>query len=143
MVAPAKAKAQTKAKAESLEDVYQRLHDLLSRYAPPFKICAGEIRAKKDLHLKTPEAVAIPGSYGGKPVNVAMASIILQKGYVGFYYMPMYMNAPLKKKLSPALMKLLKGKTCFYVKKLDAELIAAIEDALNLGAKDFKARGWL
>jgi hypothetical protein len=137
------AKAQINAKAESLEHVYQKLHELLSRYAPPFKTASGEIRAKKDLHLKIPKAVSIPGSYGGKPVNVAMASIILQKGYVGFYYMPVYMNSALKKKLSPSLTKLLKGKTCFHIKKLDAELIAAIESALDLGVKAFEERGWL
>ena len=132
-----------RAKAESLDEVYQSLHKLLSRYAPPFKTCGGEIRGKSDLHLKVPKAVAIPGAYGGKPVEIAMVSIILQKGYVGFYYMPVYMNPALKKKLSPSLTKLLKGKSCFHIKKVDAELLGKIEAALDVGVKCFKDRGWL
>ena len=140
---PTPAKARIKAETGTLDDVYGKLHGILSRYAPPFKATSGEIRAKKDLHLKIPKAVSVPGAYGGKPVHLAMASIILQKSYVGFYFMPVYMNAPMKKKLSPSLVKLLKGKTCFYVKKLHAELIAAIENALELGVKKFKERGWL
>ena len=104
------------ARAESLENVYQRLHKLLSRYAPPFKTCGGKVRAKSDLHLTVPKAVAIPGAYGGKPTELAMASIILQKSYVGFYFTPIYMNPTLKNKLSPSLNRLLRGKSCFHIK---------------------------
>jgi hypothetical protein len=130
-------------KAESLQDVYQSLHTLLSRYAPPFKTTDGKVKGKKDLHLVVPEAVAVPGAYGGKPTAVAMASIILQKSYVGFYFMPIYMKPALGKKLSPALKKLLKGKTCFQIKKLDPNLLSHVDAALNEGVKCFKERGWV
>jgi len=135
--------APPKAKTVPLESVYETLHQLLSRYAPPFKIRSGTIRAKKDLHLTVPKAVVIPGAYGGKPTELAMASIILQKGYVGFYFTPIYMNPGLKSKLAPSLTKLLKGKTCFYIKKLDPDLARNIEIALRLGTTFFQERGWL
>jgi hypothetical protein len=130
-------------KAEALQDVYQSLHTLLSRYSPPFKTSGGGVSGKSDLHLVVPEAVAVPGAYGGKPTAIAMASVILQKGYVGFYFMPIYVNPALGSRLSPSLKKLLKGKTCFHIKKLERDLLNDIEAALDVGVSCFKDRGWL
>jgi hypothetical protein len=87
--------------------------------------------------------VAIPRAYGGKPVNVQMAAVILQKGYVGFYLMCIYVNGKAKKEISPALLRLLKGKSCFHLKKLDDGLKKDIEAALVTGTKAYRERGWL
>lgn len=130
-------------KAGSLEAIYDSLHQLFSRYAPPCKTKGGAVRGKKDLHLTIPQAVVLPGAYGGKPVEVNLASLILQKGYVGFYFVPIYIEPTLKSKLSPSLTKLLQGKTCFHVKKLEGDLLRHIESALDEGVKCYKARGWL
>jgi hypothetical protein len=135
--------APAKAKNASLDSVYETLHQLLSRHAPPFKTKSGTIRAKKDLHLTVLKAVVLPGAYGGKPTELAMASIILQKSYVGFYFTPIYMQPALKNKLAPSLTRLLKGKTCFYIKKVDPDLVRNIESALQLGTKFFQDRGWV
>ena len=93
--------------------------------------------------MTVPKPVAIPGAYGGKPTDLMMAAAILQKGYVGFYLMCVCMNPETKKKLSPSLLKLLKGKSCFQVKKLDEGLKKDIEAALELGTKFYKERGWV
>lgn len=128
---------------ESLEKVYERLSELLARHAPPFRFQDLGVRNKKSVQLVVPKPVAIPGAYGGKPVDLQFAAAILQQGYVGFYLMCIYMNEPVKKKISPALLKLLKGKTCFYVKNLDASLEEGIEAALVAGAKYYRERGWV
>lgn len=130
-------------KAGSLEQVFDELHQLLSRYSPPLKTKSGTVRGKKDLHLAIPSAVVVPGAYQGKPVEVDLAAIILQKGYVGFYFMPIYVEPALKKKLSPSLTKLLQGKTCFHIKRLDEDLLQQVKSALDEGLKNYKARGWL
>jgi hypothetical protein len=135
--------AAASSKDASLEATYDSLHQLLSRYSPPLKTKSGTVRGKKDFHLVIPKAVVVPGAYEGKPVEVGLAAIILQKGYVGFYFMPIYVEPGLKKKLSPSLTKLLKGKTCFYIKKLDDDLLKHIESALDEGVKCYKGRGWL
>jgi hypothetical protein len=135
--------ATANSKAASLEAIYDSLHQLLSRYAPPCKAKAGAVRDKKDLHLTIAKAVVVPGAYGDKPVEIDLASLILQKDYVGFYFMPIYLEPALKKKLSPSLIKLLQGKTCFHVKKLDDDLLHHIEAALEVGVKDYQRRGWL
>jgi len=146
MPRPARAKTniQTSSKtkmSESLESVYERLSELLSRHAPPFRFQDLRVRNKKSVQLVVPKPVAIP--YGGKPVDLQFAAAILQKGYVGFYLMCIYMNEPVKKKISPALLKLLKGKSCFYVKSLDASLEKDIEAALEAGAKYYREEGWV
>ncbi|HET6932328.1 MAG TPA: hypothetical protein VFI45_18515 [Candidatus Acidoferrum sp.] len=148
--ASTKAKSRIKAQAkkqelprESLESIYERLSKLLARYAPPFRFQDFGVRNKTSVQLVVPKPVAIPGAYGGKPVDLQFAAAILQKGYVGFYLMCIYMNEPVKKKISPALLKLLKGKTCFYLKGLDASLEKDIEAALEEGAKYYRVREWV
>jgi len=135
--------ASPRAKAIALQSLYQSVHQLMLGYAPPFMTRSGMIRGKPDFHLLTPKPVVIPGSYGGKPTNPALASVILQKGYVGFYFMPVYVDPALKTKLSPALVKLLKGKSCFYLKRAEESLLKDIDAALKLGVECFKKRGWL
>jgi hypothetical protein len=150
MANPAKAKPAAKAPtkavkqaAGSLESVYSEIEAILKRHAPPFLFQEVGVQNKKNAQITVPNPVVIPGAYGGKPVPVQLAAVILQKGYVGLYLMCIYMNDEAKKKLPPNLMKLLQGKTCFHVKKLDDGLRKDIEAALELGTKAYKDRGWL
>jgi hypothetical protein len=57
--------------------------------------------------------------------------------------MCIYMNGAAKKKLSPAPLKPLKGKTCFHVKTVDDGLRKDIEVALEISTKVYRERGWL
>jgi hypothetical protein len=147
MAGAATAKSKNKIKVtreDSLENVYSELEMLMKRHAPPFRTDIGyKTGEKKSFQLTVPKPVRIPGAYGGKLTDVMLATVILQKGYVGFYLMCIYMNDALKKKLSPALLKLLKGKTCFHLTKLDDGLGKDIELALELGTQSYKERGWL
>jgi hypothetical protein len=128
----------------SLESVYEELVKIMNRHAPPFRADLPlHVREKKAFQLTVPKPVTVPGVYGGKPVYLQLAAAILQKGYVGFYIMCMHMNHAAKQKISPALLKLLKGKACFHLKKLDHGLRQDIEATLELGAKSYKERGWL
>jgi len=117
---------------------------ILQRHAPPFRTDVPCMSGgKPSFQLTVPKPVAIPGAYGGKPVDLQMAAVILQKGYVGFYLMCIDMNDATKKKLSPALLKLLEGKTCFQVKTLDDGQRKDIQAALGLGTKVYRERAWL
>jgi hypothetical protein len=128
----------------SLERVYEELVNIMKKYAPPFRADLPlNVREKKAFQLTVPKAVAVPGAYGGKPVDLQLSAAILQKGYVGFYMMCVYMNDEAKNKISPVLLKLLKGKTCFHLTKLDDGLRKDIRAALELGARSYKERGWL
>ena len=130
-------------KTAALEAIFDSLHQLLSRYSPPLKTKSGTVRGKKDFHLTIPKAVVVPGAYENKPAEVGLAAIILQQGYVGFYFMPIYIEPGFKKKLAPSLIRLLQGKTCFHIKTLDDDLLAQIKHALDEGVKNYRHRGWL
>jgi hypothetical protein len=146
MAAPAKAKTKPGAKwvEAPLESVFEELVEIMMRHAPPFRTdIACMSGGKKSFQLTVPKSVVVPGAYGGKPVDLQMAAAILQKDFVGFYLMCVYMNNAVKKKLSPALLKLLKGKACFHLKYLDDGLRKDIEAALTLGEKSYQERGWM
>jgi hypothetical protein len=138
------ARAKTKGSGDPLDSVYHEVVAMMKRYAPPFRTdvrCA--IPGKKSFQLTVPRPVVVPGSYGGKPVDVAMASAIIQKDFVGFYLTCVYMDEAAQENLSPALLKLRKGKSCFHLKKLDHGLRKDIDAALGLGTGAFRERGWV
>jgi hypothetical protein len=72
------------------------------------------------------------------------ASCLIQKGFVGFYYFPIYAcpeaKAPI---IQQELLKLLKGKTCFHIKKNDPLIIAQIAQALKDGYEMYQRMGWV
>lgn len=80
---------------------------------------------------------------GRKKEELWLASALIQKGYVGFYYMPVYMSEAVRRKMGADLMKTLKGKACFHIKKDDAILFDQIEKALRIGVETYKAKGWI
>jgi hypothetical protein len=116
---------------------------ILNRQVPPFSTKVPlVVKNKKAFQITVPEPVVVPGSYGGKPVPIQLAAVILQKGYVGLYVMCIYTNPAAKDKL-PNLKKLLNGKSCFHVKMLDEVLKREVEEALELAAAEYKKRGWV
>lgn len=113
---------------------------------------------KKILLTYQKGSLEMVGGYGGmlclvsqKPVVIQgrkrdelwFAGILVQKGYVGFYYMPVYANPDMKKVFKPELLKCLKGKSCFHIKKNDPVIMGQIKESLKIGYDMFKERGWL
>jgi len=132
------------AKKAPLEGVFDDVVGILRRYSPPFRTDVPCMSGgKKSFQLTVPKPVAVPGAYGGKPVDLQFAAVILQKDFVGFYLMCSYVNDAVKKNLAPGLLKLLKGKACFHIKTIDAALRKDIESALDVSEKAYRERGWL
>jgi len=145
---PKHPKAKTKTttalqKDDSLDSVYSAIEAALKRHAPPLRFADLGVRNKKSAQITVPKPVVIPGAYGGKPVMHPLAAVIHQKGYVGFYFMCVHGNDKVRKQLSPAFLKLLKGKACFHVTRLDEGLRKDIATALKLGEQCYRDRGWL
>jgi hypothetical protein len=76
---------------------------------------------------------------GRKRNEVYFGAVMILKGHVGFYAEPEKM----KEVFDPGLLKLLKGKSCFHIKKLDDSLLASIESALAEGFRLYKEKGWV
>ena len=74
--------------------------------------------------------------------ELSFASLLVQKGYVGFYFFPVYVNETFKQKIAPELWQCLKGKTCFHIKKNDPGLFRQIQDALSAGRDFYSSQGW-
>lgn len=80
---------------------------------------------------------------GRKRRDVFFAGLIVQKSYVGFYYMPVYVDTGLVDVFGPELLALLKGKSCFRVRELTPTLRRQIRDALKKGHSLYRSRGWV
>jgi hypothetical protein len=122
---------------EQLVEIYQKLKKILKKYENPL-VPKFDLDSKYDLWSK--KEVIIDGR---KRKEVYFAEIIIQSNYVGFYYMPIYSDTDLKDVFKPELLHLLKGKSCFHIKKLTPELESQIDFALDVGYKLYKKRGWI
>ena len=117
--------------------IFSSIKDLLTGYSPPFtaktdKPGGYDLWSIKDLVID-----------GRKRKEVYFAGLVQYKSYIGFYYMPVYAEPDIKTVFDPELLRLLKGKSCFHIKKLDDELVRQIRSALEIGFKAYRERGWV
>ena len=117
--------------------VWRGILTLLEKYTPPLEV-RNDI--KGGYHLWSVKDITVVGR---KKKEVYFAGVIPQKGYVGFYYMPIYTNPEQKSMFKPELLALLKGKSCFHVRRLEPEVKKQIRDALASGFKLYKQHGWV
>lgn len=131
--------APAKAPKLNLATVFDELQSVLEKYSPPFTGRTNAVRNKRNYILVSEKEIVIDGR---KKPEMWFGGIIEQKGYIGFYYMPIYC-VPNMRPLSPGLMKLLKGKSCFYVKQLTPALRKDIDTALKAGLTVYRKMGWV
>jgi hypothetical protein len=114
----------------------------LESYSPPFsvKTPSEALKKKRSYELTSYKKVVI----AGRPKDeVYFAGIIVQKDYVGFYYMLAYAEPEVRDKLSPEFLALLKGKTCFYIKSTEKSVLNQVNKALDIGLKVYRQKGWI
>jgi hypothetical protein len=121
-----------------LVPIFKKIKELLAPYDKGTMKLFGGSEGKVGLVSKKPVEIL-----GRKREELWFASALVQKGYVGFYYMPVYMDTSVKKLIKPELLKCLKGKACFYIKKNDKEIFSQIKEALAIGYKQWRQRGWI
>lgn len=68
------------------------------------------------------------------------ASVVAKPKDIRFYFFPLYTHAK-EFKLSLALQKMLKGKTCFHIKSLDEALRAELSAVVNQAVKIYQEEG--
>jgi hypothetical protein len=123
--------------ATDLENIFNTLRPLPARYQPPLAPKHDDERyydlwSVKDLVIE-----------GRKRKEIFFAGLIIQKDYVGFYFMPVYSDEQVKDFFKPELLSCLRGKSCFHIKKLDAELLRQIDEALQTGYALYQQKGWV
>ncbi len=122
---------------EELVKMYNQLKTILKKYEDPLK-SKFDLDSKYDLWSF--KEIEIDGR---KRKEIYFAGLIIQSSYVGLYYMPVYTDTTLKDVFQPELLNLLKGKSCFHVKKLDEKLLSQIDKALSIGYQLYQKRGWI
>ena len=121
-------------------DVYSEIESLLKPYGKRLIERTGTVKNKRDYHLWCSGPIEFMGR---KYPELSFASVIEQKGYVGLYLMAVSSNPAVKKQLPPALLKLLKGKSCFHVKQLTPELKRDLSGALEVSYEGYRKLGWI
>jgi len=122
---------------KDLLEIFLELRALLAQYSPPFQ---SKNDSEKYYDLWSFKDLVIEGR---KRMEVYFAGIIIQKDYVGFYFMPVYAEPEVKLFFKPELLSRLKGKSCFHIKALTPELHEQIREALVQGFELYKKRDWV
>lgn len=122
---------------EDLPPIFNEIKALMQAYAPPL---TAKMDDSSHYDLWSIKDLVIEGR---KRKEVYFAGLVIQKSYVGFYYMPIYANTELKTVFAPDFLKLLKGKSCFHIKKLDDALKEQIRAALKIGYENYQKNGWI
>ena len=122
---------------QELTTIFNQVKSLMKVYEPPFNARVDDV-SRYDLWSEKQVSIA-----DRKYNDVYFSGLIIQSNYVGFYFMPLYIEPQIKGKLKPELLKLLKGKTCFHIKKLDDELVTQLRETLETGFKIYKDNDWI
>lgn len=124
----------TEVKAEILK----KLKSALRKCSPPMVI-SKETEESMELMGNKP----VPYGYDKKMVpGMYFSSFVARKDMVSFYFFPMYMHAEFND-IIPTMIKTLKGKTCFNIKKpeqIDEKELAAL---LKKGVAAWKKMGYM
>jgi hypothetical protein len=129
---------------KELERIFGELKKIMKNYSPPFSVkepsSALKRSGKKSFELESVKDVVI----AGRPrKNVYFAGLIINKDYVGFYYMLAYAESEVRDMLSPEFLALLKGKSCFYIRSTDKWVLDQVRKALEEGVTIYKEKEWL
>ena len=120
-----------------LKLIFDQLKPLLEDYRPPL---AAKTENERYFDLWSFKELVIADR---KRKEVFFAGLIIQKAYVGFYFMPVYVDQEIKSLFPLELLSLLKGKSCFHIKKLTPELLGQVRGALKAGFQMYQERGWV
>jgi hypothetical protein len=124
-------------KNESLVPLFEEVKVLLSRHADRFTSRRDE-PGYYDLWSEKRVEVA-----GRERDEVFFAGLIIQKSYVGFYFMPVYTDGDLAAVFGAELLALRKGKSCFHIRALTPALEEQVRAALAAGLHLYEERGWV
>lgn len=111
--------------------LFTRLKALLTPYAPSLTVISDE-PGKYYLETGYSEKWKKPLFFG---------SAIVQKNYVSFYLMPVYMFPDLLEGISPVLKKRMQGKSCFNFKHEEEVLLTELEALTRQSFSRFQQEG--
>lgn len=126
-----------------IEEIFKKslTKDLVLKVRPNESKAKGD---KKQVHLYGKKEVSIVYKGRTSPKRQSyICGLIEQKDYIGFYSMPIYSHPQLNKLIDKDFLKLLKGKSCFHVKKVDDLVLKNIKTIIKEGVRIYKKEKWI
>jgi hypothetical protein len=112
---------------------YDALQKMLATYEKDFNVIPNKA-GRYWLETKHP-------AYKGK--TLFFAGVSLNKSYVSYYFMPIYVKPELVKSLSPELRKRKQGKCCFNFAAPDVALFEELKQLTRTGYDCYQNNGFL
>ena len=107
----------------------------------PYAVEGFKVKTDSDLayHLSTDQQL---NKQHIENTEIYFFGVEVKSDYVGFYYNPIFTAKEIDLLFSPDLSSILKENDCFQITQLDNELLKSISNALKLGSKIYKQKGW-
>jgi hypothetical protein len=126
--------------SEVRTSIFNALKEALSKCSPPMVSKSDEKKQSIELIGNKP----VPYGHDKKIIpGMFFAAVMQRKDSVAFHFFPIYYKTDQFKKVAPALIKCLKGKTCFHFKKEEQLNGKELDALLKLGVKAWKEEGYL
>ena len=104
----------------------------------------GPLRIRKENEQVLELCGTIETMQGKQKVDgIYFASVVPKPKDIRLYFFPIYTHKDAIGSLSEDLSKMLKGKSCFHIKRLDDTLIQEISTMISKGVSTYQAAGWL
>ena len=108
--------------------IFDQLKSILKPYAKNLTITAD-----------TATGYSLDGPYSEKYKKVVFfGAAQIQKNYVSFYLMPVYIFPEILKGISPELKKHMQGKSCFNFKKIEPDLFKELKQLTRLSVEHMR-----
>lgn len=117
----------------SLQVVFDQLRPILAEYAPHM-VCTEE--SVDSYSLDTHHIMK-----NKKPLF--FAAVKVNRQYVSFHLMPVYVQPELLKNISPELKKRMQGKSCFNFRQVDDCLFAELKELARAGYEFYRHQGYV
>jgi len=119
-------------KSADFKEIFNRIKQVMKCFTPPFKVITDN---EKSFEMVSDKEIVFMGR---KRENVYFAATKIQKTFVGFHLMHIYAQPSEIDRLGKDLKKLLKGKSCFQIKKVNDDLLHQIKESLEQGIDCYK-----
>ena len=112
-------------------DCFKELRSILSKYETHLKVTSNKTDSY-NLNAGYSEKFKKGTYFGG---------VVINKNYVSFHLMPVYVNPKLLDDISPELKKRMQGKSCFNFQSIDKKLFRELANLTKKGSERYKVKG--
>jgi len=125
--------------SEDKKNIFNKLKSILEKQSPPMVVSREkegvyELMGNKPVPYGYKKTI-VPGMY--------FSSVVVRNDSVNFSFFPIYFHLDDYKKISPTVLKYLKGKTCFHFKKPGQVNEKELNAMLKKGAQAWKKEGYM